>query len=143
MKNKEILKLANLSDKNYNKIIKQLEEEYESLQDNDIIHYIILETPFLKNWLTQNINNFLPDCMKISHYYRDSIYIADSYDYPSDYTECDIEDSIDEGKSIINFSIAREISGILQNAYPDSNYRYVLELVADFVNMYYTIYHPM
>lgn len=142
MKNNEILKLANLTTKSYNKVIEDLKED-DILDDDSIINYITCYTPFLKNWLAQNINKVLPDCMEISHYQYGILYIADSYDYPSDCTECDIENSLDEGKSIINYSIASEITGTLMKAYPNLNFFYVLELIEERVDMYYTIYHSM
>lgn len=140
MKKNEILKLANLSIKAYNKFIKEFDCEDS---DDNTIFFILLETPFLINWLTKNIKKFLPDCMRVSYYDDDKICVTDSYNYSSDYTEYDIENSLIEGKSIINYEMAKYLSGEFEEAYPDLDYRYILDLIEDEISQYYTIYHCM
>lgn len=143
MKKNELLKLAKLTTKEYNNIVQELlEDEWINDDDHDeIFDYIIRETPFLENWLREHFHKVLPDCMKVKNYYNGTYYVEDRYDYEPNYTEYDIERSLEEGKSILNFEIAKEVLGDFYNIYEIVDESKIIDVIIDYVDMCYEIYH--
>ena len=138
-----MLKLAELTTKEYDKIVREFIEDELIYDDNndEIFDYIIRETPFIKNWLSEHMYEHLPDCMKAKYYDGKTWFVEDRYDYDPDYTEYDIERSLDEGKSILNFEIAKNILGDFYSVYNIIDERYLLDEILDYVDMGYEIYH--
>ncbi len=125
----EILKLAECSaeELNANKVD----------TNSDFWGYILFETPFLQNWINQNILNFVP-CRENIISFSKPITIIDTEKYPADYTSTQIFKCMKGKEKELCYTMARDLIKNFTFDYPFITYLHVdeiAEMIGDYIGL--------